>query len=103
MRGVILRSIHNENSAKIFKAFVRFLKEKGLYVQFFKIMKSGPPGDYQNIYRGNLLYFFNNCRPELWTNSCFTWAQYNKYGVVDWGSIHSLWCAELLKMLNNEI
>jgi hypothetical protein len=91
MKGLIARKIGEKR--KVFKFFLRFLKEKGLYYEFFKIMKSCPPGEYKNTYKGNLIYFFCNCEPEYWTTSCFTWASYNKPG-VNWGKIHREWCME---------
>lgn len=90
MKGLILSKIKNAKKAKVFKKFLRFLKENGAYYEFFRIMKSGPSGAYKGKFGGNLVYFFNFCHPVYWTTNCFTWAEYNKNG-FDWGKIHLKW------------
>lgn len=91
MKGTIVRKINSSKSQnEAFKYFIRFLKDKGLFHEFFEIMKSGPKGEYRDVYLGNLIYFFNVCEPEYWTTCCFTWEIYNKKG-INWGNIHSEW------------
>jgi hypothetical protein len=90
MKGLILSKIKNTKKAKVFKKFLRFLKENGVYYEFFRIMKSGPSGQYQSQFGGCLVNFFNICYPEYWTTCCFRWVEYNKDG-FEWGKIHSKW------------
>ena len=90
MKGLILSKIKNTKKAKVFKKFLRFLKENGVYYEFFRIMKSGPSGSYKSQFGGSLVNFFINCPPAFWTTYCFKWAEYNKDG-VKWGDIHLKW------------
>ena len=89
-----------QNEAFIY--FIRFLKDIGLFHEFFEIMKSCPDGEYRNVYRGNLIYFFNTCDPFYWTTCCFVWERYNKKG-VDWRIVHTKWGIYYRKKLKNEI
>ena len=90
MKGLILSKIKNAKKAKVFKEFLRFLKENGVYYEFFRIMKSGPSGAYKEQFGGNLVNFFNICPSEYWTTYCFTWVEYNKDS-LEWGKIHLKW------------
>lgn len=89
MKGNI---IHNSNGrrAKMFKKFLRFLKENEVYYEYVKIMKSCPSGEYQNSYKGDLAYFFNKCPIDEWTTSCFVWISY-PIAYISWDDIHSKW------------
>lgn len=94
MKGKIIRNIIINNSdgrrAKMFKKFLRFLKENEAYYEYVKIMKSCPSGAYQSAYRGNLAYFFNECPIDMWATSCFVWVSYQIAG-ISWDDIHSKW------------
>jgi len=99
MESTLLNKIISRYKAILFKKFIRFLKEKGLYSEYFRIMRTNPRGEYQRNYNGNLAYFFNESLPGNWTTSCFVWHEYNSDD-VNWADIHKEWN---IYMYTNEI
>lgn len=75
---------------KLFLHFTRFLKDKGVFHRFFEIMDTKPYGMYRNVFKSNIVYFFNECMPDEWTTNCFTWSTLNE-GHDFWSKIHNEW------------
>jgi hypothetical protein len=82
--------INDETKKEAYKGFNRFLKDKGVFSRYYKILKSNPDGYFKSFYRSDIKYFLNNCEPSNWLTSCFVWSRQIE-GHDFWGELHKEW------------
>ena len=97
MKGALVNGI-NEERRNAFKYFIRFLKDNGIYRRFFNILKGNPEGFYTDMYKSNMVIFFNNALPDNWLNDSIVWALQEE-GSKFWKNMHEKWCDTYSKWL----
>ena len=79
-------------NSKEYGYFLRFLKEHGVYANYFAEMSKNydSHSSFYTVYHRNYSEFFNRCSPQNWLDHCFTW-NYTIKGDNFWSHLDDLW------------
>lgn len=87
-----------KNRREEYLMFIRFLKERGVYVAYFRNLKNNESylDAFNFLYEHNLARYFSDGEPFNWLTECFYWAD-QKEGRSFWERLHNEWQKNLNK------